>query len=99
MKRMESIMIMLLVFGAVFYVWQTFDEAKHVPDYDGPVQQVVVTEGDSIWKLAEQSDLSSHLTVEERVEWMLYHNDIEGATVMPGQAIQVPAGSAGVAME
>ncbi|AOM83100.1 cell division suppressor protein YneA [Salisediminibacterium beveridgei] len=99
MKRMESIMIMVMVFAAMFYVWQTFEEAKHVPEYKGPVQQVVVSEGDSIWKIAEQSNGSSPLTLEESVEWMLHHNHIEDATVMPGQAIQVPAGGTGVAME
>lgn len=99
MKRMENALITLLVFAAMAYVWQTFNEASTVPEYEGPVQQVVVTDGDSVWKLADTFSIHSSLTIEESVDWIVHHNELNGSTVLPGQAVNVPVGVTEVAME
>lgn len=100
MKRLGDFTAILLMAAAFFFTIHTFDAASgSEPDYDGPVQQIIVYDGDNLWNIASRFSSHSSLTIEEAVEWIAITNDLEGALVKPGQTLDVPVGGSGVAME
>ena len=100
MKRLGDIAAIVLMVAAGYFTFQTFDSASgSEPKYDGPVQQVIVYDGDNLWNIANRFSDHTSLTIEEAVEWIVIANELEGALVKPGQTLDVPAGGNGVAME
>ena len=100
MKRLGDLAAIVLMVAAGYFTFHTFDSASgSEPQYDGPVQQVIVYDGDNLWNIANRFSGHTSLTIEEVVEWIVMANELEGALVKPGQTLDVPAGGNGVAME
>ncbi|HWQ88831.1 MAG TPA: LysM peptidoglycan-binding domain-containing protein [Desulfitobacteriaceae bacterium] len=51
-------------------------------------QPVVVQYGDTLWKLAESSDL--HMDTRTLVLKIIAYNSLAGSTILPGQTIYIP---------
>ncbi|CAM3743200.1 cell division suppressor protein YneA [Alkalicoccus chagannorensis] len=62
-------------------------------------QEVVVSEGDSLWKIADDVSDGMDLKTEETVQWLKKHNNLDGAVVHPGQSLTVPSTMNGVAAD
>jgi cell division protein YceG involved in septum cleavage len=52
--------------------------------------KVTITEGDSLWEMADQYANEHSLSNKEFVSWIKKHNDIDENTIYPGEEIIIP---------
>lgn len=52
--------------------------------------KVTVSEGDSLWKIADQYTEDNSLSKEQFVSWVKKHNEMSGDQIFPGQKLVVP---------
>lgn len=57
---------------------------------DIPTVAVAVDSGDTLWSLAERYPIEG-MTTRQCVKWIMEHNSLESALLMPGQIVEVPA--------
>ncbi|WML43808.1 LysM peptidoglycan-binding domain-containing protein [Neobacillus sp. PS3-40] len=62
--------------------FHSFDKDKYV--------KVTITEGDSLWKIANVYSKEKSLSNEEFVTWVKKHNSIQGDQIFPGEEIVIP---------
>ncbi|MDP4086449.1 MAG: LysM peptidoglycan-binding domain-containing protein [Bacillota bacterium] len=52
--------------------------------------KIKVSEGDSLWKIADNFSKEHSLSKVEFVNWVEKHNDIQGDRIFPGEKIVIP---------
>lgn len=52
--------------------------------------KVTITEGDSLWEIAEQFSDQHSLSNKEFVTWIKKHNEIDEDQIFPGEEIIIP---------
>lgn len=64
-----------------------------------PTEEKIVSEGESLWSIAEFVSEDIDLQLEETVYWLKNENNLEDNIIHPGETIIVPAKWNGVAAE
>ncbi|PRO64467.1 cell division suppressor protein YneA [Alkalicoccus urumqiensis] len=63
---------------------------------DAPGESYVVSEGDTLWSIAEEVTEEVDIPVEKTVYWLKQENDLHDRWIQPGQKLKVPAYENGV---
>jgi hypothetical protein len=87
-----------LFIAALLIVGWTYMEYEQSGTYH-PKEERVVTEGETLWSIAKHVSEDLDLQLEETIYWMKEENELQGATIHPGQRIDVPAEWNGVASD
>ena len=83
-----AIILIILSFVTAFLLsvrFDTFHQNQYVT--------VTVSDGDSIWKIAEDYSEEHSLSKVQFVNWVQTHNHIEGDHIFPGEKIVIPVSS------
>ncbi len=80
-----AIILILLSFVTAFILSIRFD-AFHQNNYI----KVTVSDGDSLWKIADEYSKDGSISTSEFVQWVQRHNDIDGDQIFPGEKILIP---------
>ncbi|SDN30740.1 cell division suppressor protein YneA [Alkalicoccus daliensis] len=89
--------LILLIAAAGITGWTMF--ADFDEDNTLPTKEKIVTEGESIWSIAEFVSKDIDLQLEETVYWLKTENNLENEVIHPGETIIIPAEWNGVAAE
>lgn len=87
-KYSYAIILILLSFTAsiiLSFRFDTFQQHKYI--------KLTVSEGDSLYKIADQFKEEQKLSRNEFVSWVQRHNNIDGDIIYPGQKIIIPISS------
>lgn len=80
-----AIILIVLSFVTAFILSIRFN-AFHQEDY----LKVTVSDGDSLWKIADEYATDVSISNREFVQWVQIHNDIDGDQIFPGEKILIP---------
>lgn len=58
--------------------------------HDEEFVKITVTEGDTIWEIAEQYTKDSNLSKEQFVNWVLTQNERDEKQLYPGEELVIP---------
>jgi hypothetical protein len=62
--------------------------------YDGSnkeeFKKVTVSDGDSLWEMADEYAVQHELSPQEFVKWVKRHNEIDGDRIFPGDELVIP---------
>jgi cell division protein YceG involved in septum cleavage len=59
------------------------------PDENNYIK-VTVSQGDSIWKIADQYKEENNMSKDRFVSWVKLHNEVNGDKLIPGQELVIP---------
>lgn len=81
------VLLVLSVSSALLISYQShsFDKKAYV--------NVTISEGDSLWKIADQYSGDYSLSKDHFISWVKKHNNIEGDQIFPGEKIAIPVKS------
>jgi cell division protein YceG involved in septum cleavage len=80
-----AIILIILSFVTAFVLSIRFN-AFHQDEY----LKVTVSEGDSLWKIADEYSADGSISNGEFVQWVQRHNNIDGDQIFPGEKIFIP---------
>jgi LysM repeat protein len=83
-----AIVLILLSLVIAFCISLRFNTFHH-----NQFVTVTVSEGDSLWKIAEDYSEDQSLSKKEFVNWVKTHNQIEEDKIFPGEKIVIPVSS------
>lgn len=80
-----AIILILLSFASAFILSIRFDafQPKHY-------MKVTISQGDSLWKIADKYSEKQNLSNEAFVQWVQSYNNIDEDHIFPGEEIVIP---------
>ena len=97
MKPAKDGSLLIFTLAVMLFAWTWFTETEAEEPKPLPTESYHISEGDSLWKIAEKKSNDSGMNVEQTVDWMMEYNDMDSPLVVTGQSIDVPAEVKGVA--
>jgi cell division protein YceG involved in septum cleavage len=83
-----AIVLIILSFAIAFIISIRFDTFHH-----NQYETVTVSEGDSLWKIADNYSEEQSLSKVDFVNWVKTHNQIDEDHIYPGEKIVIPVSS------
>lgn len=82
-----SYAIILLVLSCLAAFIMTF---KYDDAIDEKFVKVTISEGDSLWKIADNYSAQHDMSAKEFVQWVKKNNELDGDMIIPGQELVIP---------
>ncbi|GEL07692.1 cell division suppressor protein YneA [Salisediminibacterium halotolerans] len=99
MKRAKDGSLFVFAVSVLLFSWTWItDGGAEEPD-SLPTESYQISEGESLWIIAEETADYTEMNIEQTIDWMMKHNDMESAKVVSGKTIEVPIEVKGVAGE
>lgn len=80
-----AIILIGLSFGSALTIYiasHSFNEKNY--------ENIIVSEGDSLWRIAQQYSSEYKLSDDQFISWVKKHNHIEGDRIYPGEKLVIP---------
>ncbi len=80
-----AIILVILSFGSALIIYfqsNSFHKENYV--------NITISEGDSLWKIAEGYSKTYSLSNDQFISWVKKHNEIDGDRIYPGEKIAIP---------
>lgn len=87
--RRKNRMVCLIIFLVCLIAYQCLKPSKIEACTPNKFVTVIVYEGDSLWKIAEQFN-SDDMDIRNYINLIQQHNEIESSVLQPGDIIEVP---------
>ncbi|MDR7076176.1 LysM repeat protein [Neobacillus niacini] len=84
-KYSYAILLMILCCGLAFILSLRFNS-----DVEEKFLSITVSEGDSLWEIANQYSDQHSYSNNEFISWVKQHNEIVGDNIYPGEEIIIP---------
>lgn len=98
-KRAKDGSLFVFAVSVLLFSWTWMMDGEAEEPDPLPTESHQISEGESLWIIAEETADNTDMNIEQTVDWMMKHNDMESADIVSGKTIEVPVEMKGVAVE
>jgi hypothetical protein len=94
--------VAILMLSAILFSWTYFtgdDDVQVHEDQFFITSKWTVSEGESLWMIANSAAHEMEMTIEEALLWIKNENALDNEAIYPGQSLAIPVEMKGVASE